>query len=142
MMPGRDPTHWLYRFAPREWIQAGLGELNRADQAFKAGDRKGALACCRRAAGMGINGALALAESPDARYGRSYMDHLVALSSDETVTAEVRDAAKLLVQTPLPGAEVVAIRVPGVPERLLDATRTVMADAYARVLKSEPDPVA
>src|SRR5579859_1204125 len=120
-MPGRDATHWLYKFAPREWIQHGLAELNRAERAFADGDRKGALAMCRRAAGMALNGSLSLTDTPDAKYGRSYMDHLVALASDPTAPAEACDAAKLLVQTPMPGADVVALRTPGGSDRLVEA---------------------
>jgi hypothetical protein len=138
MAHAKDPQHWLYRFTPREWIQAALAELGRAEVAFENKDRKGALACCRRAAGMAINGALAAADATDERYGRSYMDHLIALANDERAPQAVRDAAKLLVDTPLPGSTVVMLRTAGTDERLVDAARDVMAHAYAMVMRSEP----
>ena len=136
----RDLQHWLYRLTPREWIQTALAELGRGEAAFANRDRKGALACCRRAAGMAMNGALATTDAIDERYGRSYMDHIIALGNDARAPEAAREAATLLVQTPLPGGEVVVLRTVGSDERLLEATRTVMAHAYAIVVKAEPDP--
>jgi hypothetical protein len=66
------------------------------------------------------------------------MDHLIALGSDEGAPQAVRDAAKLLVQTPLPGGAVVVLRTVGTDERLVEATRDVMAHAYAMVMRAEP----
>lgn len=142
-MSERDPNHWLYKLAPREWISAALGEFSRAEGALANKDRRGGLASCRRAAGMALNGALASGASPDERYGRSYMDHLLYLRSakDEPgLPREVCEAAALLVETPLPagGAPLVALRTSGADERLLEATRTLMAHALSVVLKSEP----
>jgi hypothetical protein len=134
-----DPEHWLYKFAPREWLRAAIGELSRAEQAMAQRDRRAGLASCRRAAGMALNGVLALADTPDARYGRSYMDHLGALEGDEGCPVEAREAARVLLRTPLPGGEIVALRTDGGDTRLLEATRTVMAHAYACVLKATPD---
>jgi hypothetical protein len=137
-MPVRDPEHWLYRFSPREWIQAALAELGRAEAAFANRDRKGAMACCRRAAGMALNGALASAETIDEHAGRSYMDHVLALVEDRSAPEPVRDAAKLLAHTPLPGSAVVVLRTANTDEHLLEAARVVMSHAYAIVLKAEP----
>lgn len=96
---------------------------------------------------MALNGALAASPEPDARYGRSYMDHLMFLRSTTAATEPslpdaVRNAAIMLVETPLPagGAALVALRTAGGDERLLEATRTVMAHALAIVLKSEAEP--
>ena len=45
-----------------------------------------------------------LVTTPDERYGRSYMEHVVALAdtpeSDATIPADVRAAARLLRETP------------------------------------------
>lgn len=136
----RDPDHWLYRLTPREWIRAGLEELSRARAALARNDRRAAMVGCRRAAGMALNGALAIQHPPDERYGRSYMDHLRALTTDDNAPDEVREAARLLVQTPLPGSEIVALRTATLDQRQLEAARTVMAHALALVLRSEPEP--
>ncbi len=136
-MHAKDPQHWLHRFTAREWIDAALSELARAEAAFASMDRKGGLAGCRRAAGMAVNGALACTEVVDARFGVSYMDHVVALCEDATAPESVRVAARLLVQTPTPGGAIVVIRTVGTDERLIDATRTVMAHAYALFIKAQ-----
>jgi hypothetical protein len=136
----QDPAHWLYRFTPREWIRAAIGELSRAEAAFAQRNRRGGLAGCRRAGGMAVNGMLALGEPPDPRFGRSYMEHLIALQQDERAPEAVRDAARTLVQTPLPGGEIVVLRTVGTDARLVEAARTVMAHALAVVMRSEPLP--
>lgn len=142
-MHPRDANHWLYRLAPREWISSSLGELSRAQSALRDGDRRGGLAACRRAAGMALNGALAAPSEMDERFGRSYMDHLLFLRSAPTemrVPDEVREAASVLLDTPLPagGVELVALRTRKGDERLIEAARTVMAHALALVLRHEP----
>jgi hypothetical protein len=134
-----DPEHWLYKHTPREWIRAALSELERAKGALDAHDRKGALAVCRRAAGMAINGMLALDVRSIEVYGRSYMDHLVALSNDVEAPIAVRESAKLLAEMPMPGSDVVLLRTASTDRKMLDAARDVMAHAYAMVLKHEPE---
>ncbi len=136
-MPGRDPDHWLYRFTPREWLRASLGELDQARAAFARRNGRAGLAGCRRAAGVALNALLALGDAPDARYGRSYMDHLTALADEVDAPEAVQEAARVLLQTPLPGGEVVALRTASSDARLLDAAETVMAHAYAKVVKAE-----
>lgn len=133
-----DPDHWLYRFTPREWIRASLGELERAKGALDARDRAAALATCRRAAGMALNGMLALDVRPIEIYGRSFMDHLVALSNDDAAPKVVRESAKLLAEMPMPGGEVVLLRTATTDTKMLEAARDVMAHAYAMVIKHEP----
>jgi hypothetical protein len=136
-MHPRDTEHWLYRFTPREWVRASLGELEQARSAYTRRNARAGLAGCRRAAGVALNGLLALAESPDARYGRSYMDHLQGLANDTDAPEAAREAARHLLQTPLPGGDVVALRTATVNTRDLDAAETVMAHAYALVVRSE-----
>ena len=79
-MPGRDPSHWLHRFDPEEWLRAAANELARAEQALAQKQQRPGLAGARRAAGMAWNAVLVCAE--DETYGRSYMDHLHALARD------------------------------------------------------------
>jgi len=135
-----DPSHWLYRFAPRDWIQASLGELAQARGAYAQRNGRAGLAGCRRAAGVALNGALAAAETPDARWGRSYMDHLTGLVDDAESPEAVRDAARLLLATPLPGGAVVALRTAQTDTRCLEAAETIMAHALALVLRREAPP--
>lgn len=53
------------------------------------------------------------------------------------VPEEVRAAARVLRQTPLPGGEIVALRTASTDARALDAAETIMAHAYAEVLRAE-----
>ena len=138
-MRAPEPDHWLYRHTPREWLRAALGELGQAKRAYAAHNGRAGLAGCRRAAGVALNGWLAsLDPTPDA-YGRSYMDHLAALSADGGVPEAARTAARVLCQTPLPGGEIVALRTATTDARALDAAETIMAHAYAEVVRAEPD---
>jgi hypothetical protein len=133
-----DPEHWLYKHTPREWIHASLGELTQARNAFERKNGRAGLAGCRRAAGVAINGLLALKDVADERYGRSYMDHLAGLARDSETIAPVQQAADLLLQSPMPGGEVVVLRTVRSDERLIDAAETIMAHCLAMVIKNEP----
>lgn len=136
----RDTQHWLLKLSPEEWVRAGMGELRRAEEAYRARDPRAGLAGARRAAGMALNGALIV--EPNAGWGRSYLDHLVALAREEAAPPRVREAAQLLVRTPLPGqGSLVALRTASADERILEAARDVTAHAYAVVLRhAEPPP--
>ncbi|MCS6901299.1 MAG: hypothetical protein RMJ98_16720 [Myxococcales bacterium] len=131
----KDPSHWLYRLTAREWIQASLAELHRAEAAYQNHDPKAGHAGARRAAGMALNAALIYEPRP--AWGRSYMDHLVALPSDEDAPPAVRDAARVLVQAPAPGASLVTLRSKSSDEKILEAARLVMAHGYAVVTRHE-----
>lgn len=136
-MPGPDPDHWLHRFTPREWLRAAMGELESARAAYARHNGRAGLAGCRRAAGVALNGLLAAAPDHDPAWGRTYMDHLAFLAGDASAPEEVRAAATLLLATPLPGGEVVALRTAKTDSNLLDAAETVMAHAYAEVVRAE-----
>lgn len=122
---------WLTRLPPEQWIRQSLGELGRAEERLKAHDRTAGVIGLRRAAGMALNGALAVRWRP---WGRTYVDHLRAIETDDCVPRTVREAAKLL-----SGAEVerqpgvVRLTPPSESARLIDAAKTVMAHAYAVV---------
>ena len=130
-----EPLDWLRRHAPREWIRIGLAELRRATQAFDAHDVGAGLAGCKRAAGMALNGALLV--EPDERWGRSYVDHLRAVSTDEGVPPAVREACNVLLESRPPNPHLLMLRVPRTNERILEAARDVMAHALAVVLRHE-----
>lgn len=141
-MPGRDPTHWLHRLAPDEWLRAGMKELAVAKEGFARHATRSALASARRAAGMGWNAVLALESEPDPKFGRSYADHLRALADGATLATsdptpipdEVRAAAKRLMADPGAGPQkVVQIVTPTRDAKLFDAAETVLAEAWARV---------
>ena len=134
MTAGRDAGHWLYRFTADEWIRAALGETRRAEEAYQAKNGRAGLATARRAAGMALNAILVV--TPNEAWGRSYMDHLLALKVDEAAPARVRDAAKTLVDTPLAGGELVALRTSNADQRILEAARDVLAHAYALVKRA------
>lgn len=98
-MPEKDPAHWLYRLTPGEWLSAANNELAAARSAFLQKQQRPAVAHARRAAGMAWNALLVV--MPDDKYGRSYMDHLQALSRDDTAAESLRHAAARLVGMPL-----------------------------------------
>lgn len=127
----KDPSHWLYRLNAREWIQSSLAELHRTELAYQSQNPKAGHAGARRAAGMALNAILIY--EPRESWGRSYMEHLVALQTDEEVPEEVRQAARSLVEAPVPGAPLVMLRSKNGDDRLIEAARTVMAHAYALV---------
>jgi hypothetical protein len=84
---------------------------------------------------MALNAALLL--EPNDGWGRSYVDHLMALARDAAAPALVREGCRLLLETHPPGASIVTLRSPRSDERVLEATRDVMAHAYAVVKKHE-----
>lgn len=135
-----DARDWLTRLSPRGWIDASLAELSRARGAFAAGDARGGTLATKRAAGMSLNAVLLL--FPDDRWGRSYVEHVVAAVSDESLPAEVREAASVVAAAAPPGAGIVRLRSRATDERTLDAARTVMAFALRVVIESEQDEAA
>jgi hypothetical protein len=131
----KDPGHWLTRLSPDEWIQAALQELRRAEARLRANDLSAALAGCKRAAGMALNGALIV--EPNESWGRSYVDHVFALSRDMSVPERVRAACNELASSHPPGADILTLRSPRSDEKVMDAARDVMAHAYAVIKRHE-----
>lgn len=102
-MPGSDPTHWLHRLSADEWLAAADTELRHCRATLERRAFRPGVTHARRAAGMALNAVLVLRDDP--RLGRSYLDHLVALSTDTEVAEDVRDAARTLRETqPAPPA--------------------------------------
>ncbi|MDB4931933.1 MAG: hypothetical protein JWM10_4417, partial [Myxococcaceae bacterium] len=62
-----------------------------------------------------------------------------ALALDDSAPEAARAAARVLRSTPLPGGEIVALRTATTDARALDAAETIMAHAYAGVVRAEPD---
>ena len=128
IMPGRDPSHWLYRFDAGEWLQAAENELKRAEQALAAKQQRPGVAGARRAAGMAWNAVLVGAE--DETYGRSYMDHLHALARDERAPEPVRAAAQQLLEAPL---QTNVVPLGKGDTRHADAARVIVDEARRRM---------
>jgi hypothetical protein len=127
-----DPHAWLTRLSAEDWMRAGVAELDHAYAALAARQHAPGLAHARRAAGMGVNAVLRAAPAPDARFGRSYMEHLVALVADETVPPAVRAAAQRLVDAPA-RLELVPLGLGRGPVDLADAARDVLSWAADRL---------
>lgn len=135
----RDEKHWLFKLSPDEWIRAGQSDLRLAEQAYAANNPRGGLAGAKRAAGMALNGALIV--EPDELWGRSYVDHLMAVGRDPKVPERVRQACRELTETTSPGAEkLVTLRTTSQEHRILEAARDVIAHAYAVVKRHEGKP--
>ncbi len=129
-----DPTHWLFRFTPAEWIRAAMKELRSAEAAYEVRNARAGLAGLRRAAGMALNGALIL--DPNEAWGRTYVEHLQALAKDASVPEPVQLAARALIETPPPAAtRIVVLRTPAQDERVREAAKDVIAHAYAVVVR-------
>ena len=131
-MPGRDPGHWLYRLDAAEWLAAAATELAHAEEKLSHRAVRPGVTHARRAAGMAWNAVLVAA--PDERYGRSYMDHVVALAQapddDASIPAAVRAAARLLRDTPPVPPTLITIGKPDMSA--LDAAQTIVDFARGR----------
>lgn len=128
-MPGSDPQHWLHRFTPDEWLAAATTELGHAEQTLLRRSYRPGVTHARRAAGMALNALLAV--RPNDGWGRSYMDHVIALADDLAVPDLVRAAARTLRETPAAAPELVTLGKPDT--RALEAARVVVAHARSEV---------
>jgi hypothetical protein len=135
-MPDVDPTDWLRRLTPAEWLSAATTEIDNAVAALSRRAARPGVTHARRAAGMAWNAVLVLA--PEPRFGRSYMEHVVALAVDETAPADVRAAASILRDTPPLPPTLITLGKPDL--RAADAARTILAYARARVATLELGP--
>jgi hypothetical protein len=137
-MAGVDPSHWLFRLTPTEWLAAADTELEHAAEKLAARAARPGVTHARRAAGMAWNALMAepepaTSESMIARFGRSYMEHVVALASDEHVAPELRAAAETLRDTPPAPPELIQLGKPDL--RVLEAARAIVEHVRA-TLKS------
>jgi HEPN domain-containing protein len=131
----RDPGHWLFRLSPDEWIRAALGEVERARAAYGRGDSRAGASGVKRAAGMALNGALIV--EPDDGWGRSYLEHVQALSADARVPDAVRVACRTVLDAGGPGGEVIVLRTPRTGEAAIEAAKDVIAHAWAVVRRHD-----
>ena len=99
----KDPAHWLYRLSVEEWLAAADNELGLCEAALARRAFRPGVTHARRAAGMAWNAVLVSMLEPEKdmeRYGRSYMEHVAALASDDGAPDEIRAAARDLRDTP------------------------------------------
>ena len=106
----RDPDHWLRKYSAKEWIRAGMKELRLAETAYKQRNVRAGLTGCKRAAGMALNAALIV--EPNDAWKRTYVEHLSALAKDLRVPDAVSAAARVLLEMPMPGGEIVPAAEP------------------------------
>jgi hypothetical protein len=136
-MPGVDPSHWLFRLSPSEWLAAADTELGHAAEKLAARAVRPGVTHARRAAGMAWNALMALAPEPAtsdpmiARFGRSYMDHIVALASDEGTAPEIRAAAQVLRDTPPAPPELITLGKPDL--HVLEAARAIVQSVRSKL---------
>jgi hypothetical protein len=119
----------LRRHTPEHWLSLGLAELSKARAAFDSRQSSAAASALKRATGMALNGALCIVPRED--WGRTYVEHLQAVSADVSVPSSVRAAAGLVVTFEPSSHGLAFLRTPTENERLLEAARTIMAHAYA-----------
>jgi hypothetical protein len=132
----RDPNDWLRKLSPDEWLRASIHELSHAEAAFRARDARGGIVGCKRAAGMALNAALIV--EPRVAWGRTYVEHVVALEKEGEVPEAVRAACRVLLEAQPPGGTLVSLRTPTGTERVVEAAKDVMAHAYAIVRRHDP----
>ena len=131
----KDPSHWLRKLLPDEWIRAAMKEIRAAEMAYRTNQAKAGLAGCRRAAGMALNAALIV--EPNDAWKRTYVEHLEAVAKDASVPVAVSGACRMLLDAQPPGPNLVMLRSPASNERLVEAARDVVAHAYAIVKRHE-----
>jgi hypothetical protein len=131
----RDPGDWLRRFSPDEWISVALGELRRAEAAYARGDARGGSVGLKRAAGMALNAALLVKPNPS--WGRTYIEHVRAVSEDPQTPQVVRSACQTVLDSKPPSPGIVNLRTPAGDQVALEAARDVIAHAWAVVKKDE-----
>jgi HEPN domain-containing protein len=134
--PGRplDGGHWLYRLDADQWLAAAETELAHCHETLLRRAFRPAVTHARRAAGMALNAAMV--REPRPGWGRSYMDHVIAVASDEAVPEEVRAAAAFLRDTPAAPPALVPLGKPDL--RVMEAAGRILA--WVRLALPDPTP--
>jgi hypothetical protein len=128
--------HWLWRLDRAAWADAAAVEWRAATE--NVARRRTAIAHCRRAAGMALNGVLVAwaQREPErrdeltARWGRSYVEHLQRVGAGDhgplPPTAIV--LAQAVLATPMTAPPLVALgaRAHADVQALVDATRALL----------------
>ncbi|MDX2024152.1 MAG: hypothetical protein SF187_28180 [Deltaproteobacteria bacterium] len=128
-MNDHNERDWLLRLSAEDWLAAATNELSHCKDALERRSHRTGVTHARRAAGMALNALLRVRFK--AEWGRSYMDHIVALAQDEREPESVRADAQTLVDTkPMP-PELVALGKPDM--RSLHAAANITTWAKTRI---------
>src|SRR5262249_26695750 len=134
-MPGSDPGHWLHRLDAAEWLAAAATELAHAEEKLSGRAVRPRITHARRAARVARDAGLGAA--PARRHRRRYMDHVVALAQTPddapSIPAAVREAARLLRDTPPVSPQLISIGKPDMAA--LEAARVIVEYARTRVIR-------
>jgi HEPN domain-containing protein len=129
LAPPVDPTHWLFRLTVDEWLRAAEQELSLCREALQRRAVRTGVTHARRAAGMAWNAILVIEFDP--RYGRSYMEHLVALADEPAIPDAVRSAALQLKGAATTPATLIQLGKPDVSA--YDAAATIVTFSRTRI---------
>jgi len=123
MTDGGNDQEWLTRLSAAQWLAAAKNELGLCESAFARRAHRSGVTHARRGAGMALNALLR--QTPNAAWGRSYMDHLRALRLDPDQPELLRNAATVLLETPPAQPELV--RLSKTPQPVSQAAQTIYA---------------
>jgi len=128
--------HWLWRLDAGAWLRAAQVELDACEAHITS--RRTAVTHARRAAGMALNAVLTTLPDGETRWGRSYLEHLQALTrvTTDPLPAEMRAAATtLLAIVPVapPGLVTLARGPHAAADEALAAAREIVAACAAIV---------
>lgn len=112
--PDHPSDHWLWRLDTSAWLRAAEAEL--ATGAANLASRRTAVTHARRAAGMALNAVLvASAPADELRWGRSYIDHLRALTDPtrpiDPLPPAARPLAAALLEIPVLGTATTLVQL-------------------------------
>ena len=133
-----DPQHWLRRLTAEEWQRAAEHELSLCLARLQQRSVRAGVTHARRAAGMAWNAVLLHGEDP--AYGRSYMEHVVALATDAAQPEAIRTAARLLGSAPTLPPTLIQIGKPDLSAH--EAAAAIVAHARALVAAASGTPRA
>lgn len=128
--------HWLWRLDAGAWLRAAQVELDACEAHIAS--RRTSVTYARRAAGMALNAVLTGLPDGETRWGRSYLEHLQALTRGPTdpLPDEMRAAATILlaiVPVAPPGLVTLARGPHAAADEALAAARALVAACAALV---------
>jgi len=128
-MDETSERQWLLRLSVNDWLASAINELGHCKDALERRSYRTGVTHARRGTGMALNALLRLRFR--AEWGRSYMDHIVALSQDMQEPESVRLAAQTLVDTKPMAPELVTLGKPDM--QVLEAAKLITNWVKTRV---------
>lgn len=128
-MDETSERQWLLRLSVNEWLTSATNELGHCKDALERRSYRTGVTHARRGTGMALNALLRLRYR--AEWGRSYMDHIVALALDTQEPQNIRLAAQTLVDTKPQAPELVTLGKPDM--QVLEAAKLITNWVKARV---------